>query len=137
MTAKEYLMQLRNLERYINVKSLECERLETMATKMTSQLSDCKVETTPDKSKNENLIIQISELKREVKRQYAGYLELYDTISREIEGMEDMRFKTILTMRYINGANFEKVSDALGYEKRWTLVLHSRALKAFEEKYLY
>ena len=137
MTAKEYLRQLKTLDCLIKAKELEKERLETMATKITLPLSDCKVETTPDKSKNENLIIQISELKEEIKRQYARYLELYGVIIQEIEGMEDTRFKTILTMHYINGANFEKVSNALGYEKRWTLALHSRALKTFEKKYLY
>ena len=49
--------------------------------------------------------------------------------------MEDDRYKILLIMRYMKGASFSDIADKLGYEKRWTLVLHKRALKDFEKRH--
>ena len=59
MTAKEYLRQLLSIERLIQVKTTERERLMALATKVTSALNDCKVEKSPDNTKTQNIIIKI------------------------------------------------------------------------------
>lgn len=64
MTVKEYLSQLLNLERLIEAKRLECERLDAMSKKVSSTLSDCKVETSHDHDKTAVIVIQVIELKK-------------------------------------------------------------------------
>lgn len=135
MTAKEYLNQLTSIEKLIQVKTTERERLMALATKVTSALSDCKVETSPDNTKIQNIIIKMAELREEIEEQASRYTTLYRKIEEEIDDIEDDRYKILLIMRYMKGASFSDIADKLGYEKRWTLVLHKRALQDFEKRY--
>lgn len=135
MTAKEYLRQLVSIERLIQVKTTERERLMALATKVTSALSDCKVETSPDNTKTQNIIIKMAELREEIEEQTSRYTSLYHKIEEEIDSMEDDRYKILLIMRYMKGASFSDIADKLGYEKRWTLVLHKRALQDFKKRH--
>ena len=134
MTAKEYLRQLLSIERLIQVKTTERERLMALATKVTSVLSDCKVETSPDNTKTQNIIIKMAELREEIEEQTSRYTSLYHKIEEEIDSMEDDRYRILLIMRYMKGASFSDIADKLGYEKRWTLVSHKRALQDFEKR---
>ena len=135
MTAKEYLNQLISIEKLIQVKTTERERLMALATKVTSALNDCKVETSPDNTKTQNIIIKMAELREEIEEQASRYTSLYHKIEEEIDSMEDDRYRSLLIMRYMKGASFSDIADKLGYEKRWTLVLHKRALKDFEKRH--
>ena len=135
MTAKEYLNQLISIEKLIQVKTTERERLMALATKVTSALSDCKVETSPDNTKVQNIIIKMAELREEIEEQASRYTSLYRKIEEEIDDIEDDRYKLLLMMRYMKGASFSDIADKLGYEKRWTLVLHKRALQDFEKRH--
>lgn len=135
MTAKEYLNQLTSIEKLIQVKTTERERLMALATKVTSALNDCKVETSPDNTKTQNIIIKMAELREEIEEQASRYTALYRKIEEEIDDIEDDRYKILLMMRYMKGASFSDIADKLGYEKRWTLVLHKRALKDFEKRH--
>nr|DAJ95680.1 MAG TPA: Protein of unknown function (DUF1492) [Caudoviricetes sp.] len=135
MTAKEYLNQLMSIEKLIQLKTTERERLMALATKVTSALSDCKVETSPDNTKTQNIIIKMTELREEIEEQASRYTSLYRKIEEEIDDIEDDRYKLLLIMRYMKGASFSDIADKLGYEKRWTLVLHKRALKDFEKRH--
>ena len=135
MTAKEYLNQLISIEKLIQVKTTERERLMALATKVTSALNDCKVETSPDNTKTQNIIIKMAELREEIEEQASRYTSLYRKIEEEIDDIEDDRYKILLIMRYMKGASFSDIADELGYEKRWTLVLHKRALQDFEKRH--
>ena len=135
MTAKEYLNQLTSIEKLIQLKTTERERLMALATKVTSALNDCKVETSPDNTKTQNIIIKMAELREEIEEQASKYTALYRKIEEEIDDIEDDRYKLLLMMRYMKGASFSDIADKLGYEKRWTLVLHKRALQDFEKRY--
>jgi hypothetical protein len=135
MTAKEYLNQLISIERLIQLKTTERERLMALATKVTSALNDCKVETSPDNTKTQNIIIKMAELREEIEEQASRYTALYRKIEEEIDDIEDDRYKILLMMRYMKGASFSDIADKLGYEKRWTLVLHKRALQDFEKRH--
>lgn len=132
MTAKEYLNQLLNLERLIEAKRLECERLDAMSKKVSSTLSDCKVETSRDNDKTAVIVIQVIELKKDISEQMKIYLELQEKISKEIDAIEDMRYRSLLIMRYITGLKFGEISEKMNYGTRWVLILHREALKEFD-----
>jgi putative RNA polymerase, sigma 28 subunit, fliA/whiG subfamily len=132
MTAKEYLNQLLNLERLIEAKRLECERLDAMSKKVSSTLSDCKVETSHDNDKTAVIVIQVIELKKDIREQMEIYLELQEKISKEIDAIGDVRYRSLLIMRYITGLKFGEISEKMNYGTRWVLVLHREALKEFD-----
>nr|DAO71901.1 MAG TPA: Protein of unknown function (DUF722) [Caudoviricetes sp.] len=132
MTAKEYLSQLINLERLIEAKRLECERLDTMSKKVSSTLSDCKVDTSNDNDKTAVIVIHVIELKKDISEHMKTYAELQAKISKEIDAIEDMRYRCLLIMRYITGLKFGEISEKMNYGTRWVLILHREALKEFD-----
>jgi hypothetical protein len=131
MTAKEYLSQLINLERLIETKRLECERLDAMSKKVTSVLSDCKVDSSHS-DRNEDVIIRVIELKKDISEQMKVYAELQAKISKEIDAIKDIRYRNLLIMRYMNGLKFREISEKMSYGTRWVLILHREALKEFD-----
>ena len=132
MTAKEYLSQLINLERLIEAKRLECERLDTMSKKVSTTLSECKVKASHDNDKNAVIIIHMIDLKKDISEQMKAYAELQAKISKEIDAVEDIRYRSLLIMRYINGLKFGDIADKMNYGTRWVLILHREALKEFD-----
>ena len=131
MTAKEYLSQLITLERLIEAKRLECERLDAMSKKVTSVLSDCKVDNS-DRVANEDIVIRVIELKKDISEQMKVYAELQAKISKEIDAIKDIRYRSLLIMRYMNGLKFREISEKMSYGTRWVLILHREALKEFD-----
>ena len=131
MTAKEYLSQLINLERLIEAKRLECERLDAMSKKVTSVLSDCKVDSSHS-DRNEDVIIRVIELKKDISEKMKAYVKLQAEISKEIDEIENVRYRSLLIMRYVNCLKFEEISEKMHYGTRWVLVLHREALKGFD-----
>jgi hypothetical protein len=131
MTTKEYLSQLIHLERLIEAKRLECERLDAMSKKVTSVLSDCKVDNS-DRVANEDIVIRVIELKKDISEQMKVYAELQAKISKEIDAIKDIRYRSLLIMRYMNGLKFREISEKMSYGTRWVLILHREALKEFD-----
>ena len=131
MTTKEYLSQLINLERLIEAKRLECERLDAMSKKVTSVLSDCKVDSSHS-DRNEDVIIRVIELKKDISEKMKAYVKLQAEISKEIDEIENVRYRSLLIMRYVNCLKFEEISEKMHYGTRWVLVLHREALKGFD-----
>ncbi len=49
-------------------------------------------------------------------------------IESAIGQVRDGRLQELLRRRYINGDTWEKVAAAMGYQYRWVLALHARAI---------
>lgn len=135
MTAKEYLRQLRDLDRLLTAKDIEYQNLQTMATKVNTTLNENKVQTSPDKSKNEDLIIKMAELSEEIQSDIAKYRELLSKVNKQIEGLDDIRYRTVLFMRYVNGKSFREIAKVMNYHEISVMKLHGKALQKFNEKY--
>lgn len=135
MTAKEYLRQLRDLDRILTAKSMEYQNLQTMATKVNTPLGENKVQTSPDKSKNEDLIIKMAELRDEIQMDIDKYRELLGKINKQIEELDDIRYRTVLFMRYVNSMSFREIAEVMNYHEISVIKLHRKALQEFNEKY--
>ena len=131
MTAKEYLRQLRSLDILINAMLQEKERLFVMATKVNAPLSDCKVDSSPDKSKTEEIIIKMTALGETINNQVDHYVDLKTKVTEQINMLSDTRYRILLYMRYINGYSFAEIAQRMDYEIRWVMSLHGRALQEF------
>lgn len=50
-----------------------------------------------------------------------------------IEAVPDEMQKTVLTLRYITGMDWQRISDKIGYEERQTYILHGKGLWAVNQ----
>ena len=135
MTAKEYLRQLWQLDREVNIKYQELEQLRaSIGIKAmnredvvnSGQTSDPVAET----------VTRIIAMEEHINRKIDKLIDLRRKITDQIDGMESRTFRNILTCRYVLMQNWNQISETMGYDVRHCTRLHGRALQEFSRLYL-
>ena len=135
MTAKEYLRQLWQLDREVNIKYQELEQLRaSIGIKAmnredvvnSGQTSDPVAET----------VTRIIAMEEHINRKIDKLIDLRRKITDQIDGMESRTFRNILTCRYVLMQNWNQISETMGYDIRHCTRLHGRALQEFSRLYL-
>lgn len=67
----------------------------------------------------------ILEYEQQIKQQNIHMLE----IENAIRTLSDERYKTVLSMRYLDGRTWEYIAEYMGYNPRWVRRLHGQALR--------
>ena len=137
MTAKEYLKQLWCLDRAIDIKSKELEKLK--ADRGIRQMPDTEERVVGSGYPEDHIAdtaIQIVEMQDRVNSLVDRYITLKATITEQIEGMDNQTFKDILICRYILMQTWDDVSKTMKYDVRHCTRLHGRALQAFAKQYM-
>lgn len=134
MNAKEYLSQAMWLDKSINNKLEQMERLKAIAEKVTvdftqEKVSGGKATTSPMEDATVKLIDLSYEINDDIDRLIDLKREILDVISQ----VEDVSYQLLLEMRYINNKGWDDVARCMGYDKRWIMRLHGRALKEIDE----
>lgn len=134
MKAKEYLSQAIWLDRIINNKLEQKQRLEALAQRVTVDFTQERVSgglrTT---SPMEDATVKLIDLSHEINDDIDRLIDLKREILNTINEIDDFRYKLILEMRYINGKDWDDVASNLGYDTRWVMRLHGKALKEIDE----
>jgi DNA-directed RNA polymerase specialized sigma subunit len=134
MNAKEYLSQAFWLDRVIQNKLEQKERLEAMAQKVTVDFTKEKVlggnNTT---SPMEDATVKLIDLSHEINDDIDRLIDLKREILATIKSLEDTSYQLLLEMRYINNKNWDDVAVCMGYDRRWVMRLHGRALKEIDK----
>lgn len=85
-------------------------------------------------SKTENCVVAIVTLQEEIKGEIMEIADFERQTSQIIkELVEDLNFKTVLELRYLNYLRWEEIAVRMNYTFRWTQELHRRALSALQE----
>ena len=137
MTAKEYLRQLWHLDRRINIRLQELERLK-------ADIGIRQMPNNPDRVTGSGCpqdpvsetVIRIKDMEERLDAQVDRYIHLKAKIMEQIDGMENQTYQDILTCRYVLMQNWDDVAESVGYERRYCIKLHGRALQAFYNLYL-
>lgn len=82
----------------------------------------------------EETIVKLIDLENEVNEDIDELIKLKAQIMETINQVDDPIYQLILQMRYTEGKTWEEVARGLGYDKRWVLRLHGKALKEIDEK---
>ena len=135
MTAKEYLRQLWQLDREINIRYQELEQLRaSIGIKAmnredvvnSGQTSDPVAET----------VTRIISMEEHINRKIDKLIDLRRKITDQIDGMESRTFRNILTCRYVLMQSWDQIAETMGYDVRHCTRLHGRALQEFSRMYL-
>jgi DNA-directed RNA polymerase specialized sigma subunit len=134
MKAKEYLSQAMWLDRIINNKLEQKEELEALAKRTTVDFTQEKVSggraTT---SPMEDATVKLIDLSNEINDDIDRLIDLKEQIAGTIDKVDDFRYRLILEMRYIKGMLWKDISRYIGFDRRWVMRLHSRALKEIDK----
>lgn len=138
MTVKEYLSQVKDIEEDILDQKHYIETLRESLTSIGGMgLSPDKVQTSgADKDKFATVIAKIVDAEEKLKRMEEKCCLLKVQIAEQIHGMDDLQFKKLLNLRYLEWkqcGTMRKVADAMGYSVDHIKKLHRDALFAFGE----
>ena len=134
MTAKEYLQQVYRAKKEVRRLQLARDHLREEMYSLRSpsgNMTPDKVQSSVTGDKIEKLIAQVDETERELVAQQERWLELYRTVTRQIEAMPNELHREILFQRYVLCKRWPRISRDLDYDQRYVYRLHGEALVEF------
>lgn len=135
MTAKEYLLQIRKIDRQLKALLRERKELDIARTYMQSpQIVGDRVQTSPSGDPPwMKYLIKWGELTEKIGERWDELICTKKDIEDQINTLDDDRYIDVLTKRYIELKSFEKISVEMHYEYGYTRKIHKRALDAFSQ----
>lgn len=112
--AKEYLDQIRLLDKRIDRKIEEKEVLKSIATSTGSHaMSPDKVQSSINLHKTEDAITRYVDLEAEIDRMIDELVMLRDKIINEIHELDDVRYEELLCLKYVG--KLDENTDRIHY----------------------
>lgn len=128
MDAKQFLNQLKKLDKMIENKIAEKARWKTMATKTTAQISGERIQSSGSKQKMADAVGSYLDIEREIDEQVD---KLYDTRQEVISVIEKLNTTEydLLHKVYVQYLSLYDLADMYGKTYSWATTVHGRALK--------
>lgn len=131
MTAKEYLSQVRFVDRLVDSKLEQLTRLKESATKATSTISDMPRSDSSDLQSMETTIIKLIDMEREINADIDRLVDLKRATTIAIAALKNMEQRLVLEQRYLCYKSWEQIAADMCYSVRHVTRLHGEALKNF------
>lgn len=133
ISAKEYLTQLKDLDKYINAQQEELDRLRNMVIKISVSSRDMDVQCSSMHDKLGDTVAKIVDLDREITSCIDKYIDIKHDAVRIIAIMPDLKLRTVLYKYYILNKTFEQTAVEMEKSYQWICELHGKALQQFEK----
>lgn len=127
--AKQYLMEYRALVQRRDALLDELDRLREATLRATGRISAVPPSGTRNPGATEDALLRVVEGETRLMQIIAHLKEALSVRLALIEQLPDEREKTLLTLRYIKGYDWEHVGYALHYERTRVFELHQHALE--------
>ena len=138
MTAKEYLNQAYRLNELIESNLKELEKLEALATHITS--GDTSKDRVQGGLETHDMLgdtmAKIVDLKKKINAEIDKYIDLKKEIREVINGVQNMRDMLLLRYRYSEFLTWEQIAEKMNYSLRQVYRFHDEAIEEIEIKKL-
>lgn len=131
MTAKEELLQYKYAREKVEETLEEYQKYKTRAEKMTSIISDMPRGTSNSDKVADNAI-KMADLSVEYEKRWLEAENKKLEIEKNIDLVEEP-YRSLLHKRYVQGLNFEKIADEMGYSYVRITHLHGEALIEYDK----
>lgn len=133
MKAKDYLLEIRKLDRKIDNKQIELDALRALITSITPQLKEVNVQSNGSQDRLGDTMVKIIDLQNEINREIDRYVDRKLEAMRLINKLEDDISINILIQRYINYKSWDEIAESLSYTRQGVIKKHGKALIDFEK----
>ena len=134
MKAKEYLLQLKKLDKLIENKLAERDQWFAITTAVTQRLSADRVQTSSNPHKMEDAVLKLMEVEKELDAAIDAFVdakrEIIATVTRLSETNEI--YYDVLHKIYVQYCSLDEVADMYKNSRNWADQTHGRALKIIQ-----
>lgn len=109
----------------------EIVKLETLITKINKELNPIVVQTSR-KVNNEDLILELIEIKNEYLNKSVEFAKLKRKIIKKIIKMKNKREIVLIYRRYVLGMPLTEVAKSMKITYKWAQILHQRGVNSFK-----
>ena len=127
MTAREFLGQMRTIDKRIEQRLEELARLKSQLTRATALISDM-----PRGGGHKDwtdTLTHAMELEERLAADVADMIATKSRIREAIDQVDDGRYRLLLEKRYIIGKSWRAIAREMNYDESWVYVIHRRALR--------
>lgn len=128
MTTKQYLMQYRLLDKQIDARSEELQRLRARLQSLTASYSD--MPRGGQRKDWTDLSDKCLELEAELNADMERLIRTRHDVLVAIESVQNPTWRTVLEMRYISGWPWPRIMHKLNYADSTLYEIHYMALQA-------
>lgn len=128
MNAKDFLRQIKKLDRLIENKLIEIQRWKDIANNTTANLSGERVQSSGNPQKIADAICRYIDLEREINQDIDELVEAKKDVIGVIEQLNATEYDIIHKI-YVQYLTLEDVADAYDRTYSWATTIHGRALK--------
>ena len=128
LTPKEFLSLAWGIDRRIELKIEERERLESRVT--SGRLSNFSGMPRGGKYDWTDTVTSIMRVSEQINEEIQNLCRIKRIVNEAIDAVEDVRYRRILELRYRNYMTWEAIAEELQYDARYVYKLHGRALLA-------
>lgn len=132
-SAKEFFQSIRNLDRQIDVKYEQLERLKALATKVTATITGNPGKPSGVPRTMESTMDKIIDLQKELNAEIDRFVDMKVEASGILRQIENRKQRLCLEYRYLCGKTLEWTANEMGYSYFGICKLHGRALQSAEE----
>lgn len=128
MTAKEYLMQVRNLESKMKILKEEIDTLREMVVSTGAIQQGERVLSSGTQDKMAETICKINEKECEWNDLMREFALVRANVIINIQKLNNPEYEQILYKRYCQSKKWEEIALEMNYTYQWVCKLHGRAL---------
>lgn len=128
MEAKQFLNQLKKLDKMIENKLAEKARWQAMATRTTAQIGGERVQSSGSKQRMADAVGSYLDIEREIDEQVDKLVDTRQEVICVIEKLNTTEYD-LLHKVYVQYMSLYEVADMYGNTYSWATTVHGRALK--------
>ena len=124
---KQWLLRGWRLEGELKALEEAKKRALERAASVTAALSEDRVQTS-EYNRQEEAIARYIDYELLIDRQTDRLIDIRTEITKAIFALESSTLRTLLIKRYLEFKPWEQIAEEMGYDCRWLLRLHGKAL---------
>jgi len=128
MDAKQFLRQLKKLDKMIENKLAEKVRWKAIATGTTAQMGGEKVQSSGSQQKMADAVCRYVDIEKEIDEQIDNLIDTRQDVISVIEKLNTTEYD-ILHKMYVQYMSLYDVADIYNKSYSWATTVHGRALK--------
>lgn len=125
------LKQVVLLREKMKILQEEIIKIETLVTKINKELSPVYSDGSGKKSGNEDLIIELVEMKNEYLKESVKYAKVKRKIIKKIIKIQNKNQMVLLYRRYVLGMNLAETAQSMNITYKWAQELHKRGVNSY------